>query len=179
MVLFLHRYDEWIKPEKIAGWGTRQTRNRTGGMGGVGKAQESNVKPTPKPIARPTAKPAGRRASKAAATAPVKEASTKPLLASNGTKNSLKRPCSPSTRSGSLSPSLGKSPKTSSGRGTSRTRSEKNSVSDMSNGVDEGINAILCLIPVILFSLLFSSTHSRLKKANDVRLFTVVFNLKL
>lgn len=132
-----NRYDEWIKPEKIAGWGTRQTRNRTGGMGGVGKAQESNVKPTPKPIARPTAKPAGRRASKAAATAPVKEASTKPLLASNSTKNSLKRPCSPSTRSGSLSPSLGKSPKTSSGRGTSRTRSERNSVSDMSNGVDE------------------------------------------
>jgi len=134
--VFPWRYDEWIKPEKIAGWGTRQTRNRTGN---VGKVQDSKV--TPKPMTRPTAKPAGRRSSKAAAVAPapVKEVNTKQSPASNITKNSSKRPCSPSTRSGSLSPSLGKSSKTSSGRGTGRTRSERNSVTETSNGLDEGM----------------------------------------
>ena len=134
--VFPWRYDEWIKPEKIAGWGTRQTRNRTGN---VGKVQDS--KATPKPMTRPTAKPAGRRSSKAAAVAPapVKEVNTKQSSASNITKNSSKRPCSPSTRSGSLSPSLGKSSKTNSGRGTGRTRSERNSVTETSNGLDEGM----------------------------------------
>lgn len=125
------RYDEWIKPEKIVGWGTRQTRNRSGSSS---KGQESTGKSTPKPMTRPTAKPVGRRSSKPGA-ASAKETPAKYSAASNGTKSTLKRPCSPSTRSGSLSPSLGKSPKTS--RGTSRTRSERNSLSEISNGLDE------------------------------------------
>lgn len=128
-----NRYDEWIKPEKIAGWGTRQTRNRTGS---TSKGQESNSKSTPKPMTRPTTKPASRRTSKAAV-APAKEMVAKPSSASNGSKCALKRPCSPSTRSGSVSPSLGKSPKTGPGRGTGRTRSERNSLSDVPNGLDE------------------------------------------
>jgi len=37
-----------------------------------------------------------------------------------------------------VSPSLGKSPKTGPGRGTGRTRSERNSLSEVSNGLDEG-----------------------------------------
>ncbi len=90
-------------------------------------------------MTRPTAKPAGRRTSKSAVVpAPAKEIASKPLSASNGAKSALKRPCSPSTRSGSVSPSLGKSPKTGPGRGTGRTRSERNSLSEMSNGLDEG-----------------------------------------
>ena len=87
-------------------------------------------------MTRPTAKPVGRRLSKPGA-ASAKETPAKYSAASNGTKSTLKRPCSPSTRSGSLSPSLGKSPKTS--RGTSRTRSERNSLSEISNGLDEGL----------------------------------------
>ena len=88
-------------------------------------------------MTRPTTKPAGRRTSKAAV-APAKEMVAKPSSASNGSKGALKRPCSPSTRSGSVSPSLGKSPKTGLGRGTGRTRSERNSLSEVSNGLDEG-----------------------------------------
>lgn len=131
-----NRYDEWIKPEKIASWGTRQTRNRTGGPGSAAKGQETNAKSPPKPVTRPTAKPSGRRTNKATAGA-GKEASAKQLPPANGTKSALKRPCSPSTRSGSLSPSLGKSPKSGSGRGTTRTRSERSSASEMSNGLEE------------------------------------------
>lgn len=131
-----NRYDEWIKPEKIVGWGTRQTRNRGGSSS---KGQESFAKSTPKPMTRPTAKPVGRRSSKsgtaAAKETPAKETPAKYSVASNGAKSALKRPCSPSTRSIPLSPSLGKSPKTS--RGTSRTRSERNSLSEISNGLDE------------------------------------------
>ena len=140
MLLFHCRYDEWIKPEKIAGCGTRQTRNRTGGPGSAAKGQETNAKSPPKPVARPTAKPSGRRTNKASAGA-GKEASAKQLPPANGTKSALKRPCSPSTRSGSLSPSLGKSPKSGSGRGTTRTRSERSSASEMSNGLEEGRDA--------------------------------------
>lgn len=87
-------------------------------------------------MTRPTAKPAGRRTSKSAVTQ-AKDSVTKPSSVSNGAKSVLKRPCSPSTRSGSVSPSL-KSAKTGPGRGTGRTRSERNSLPEMSNGLDEG-----------------------------------------
>ena len=143
---FYSRYDEWIKPEKIAGWGSRQTRNRTGSTSKL-PPSEPVAKPTPKPMTRPTAKPAGRRTSKSAPAIPVREiiAVAKPSSASNGAKSVLKRPCSPSTRSGSVSPSLGKSPKTGPSRSTGRTRSDRNSLSEMSNGLEEGLENETCL----------------------------------